>query len=139
MQFELMSSGSQAGRKPLGEGKGALSDEHKSYSVFDQEDRPASLKDVLDVAEKKKQICIERRLKFKKNEKQIVIRDLLDRVIGWVNRFKEVGGGDADLGSTVLPWSGIYVLLQVRILGLTTVMRVSDYCYLASYQRRANI
>jgi hypothetical protein len=94
-------------QKASAEGKGTLSDEHKSYSVFDQEDRPASLKDVLDVAEKKKQICIERRLKFKKNEKQIVIRDLLDRVIGWVNRFKEVGGGDADLGSTVLPWTGI--------------------------------
>ncbi|KAH8792814.1 hypothetical protein F5882DRAFT_376487 [Hyaloscypha sp. PMI_1271] len=85
-------------QKASAEGKGTLSDEHKSYSVFDQEDRPASLKDVLDVAEKKQQICIERRLKFKKNEKQIVIRDLLDRVIGWVNRFKEVGGGDADLG-----------------------------------------
>jgi hypothetical protein len=116
-----------------------LSDEYTSYSVFDQEDRPASLKDVLDVAEKKKQICIERRLKFKKNEKEIVIRDLLDRVIGWVNRFKEVGGGDADLGSAVLPWTGIYVLLQVRIFEPTTVMRVSDRCYLASYQRRANI
>jgi hypothetical protein len=107
-----------------------LSDEHKSYSIFGQEDRSASLKDVLDVAEKKKQICIERQLEFKKNEKEIVIRDLLDRVIGWVNRFK-VGGGDADLGNAVL--------LQVRIFELTTVMRVSDCCCLASYQRRANI
>jgi hypothetical protein len=76
MQFELMSSESQAGRNLWERAKGALSDEYKSYSVIDQEDRPASLKDVLDVAEKKKQICIERRLKFKKNEKEIVIRDL---------------------------------------------------------------
>jgi hypothetical protein len=71
MQFELMSSESQAGRNLWERAKGALSDEYKSYSVFDQEDRPASLKDVLDVAEKKKQICIKRRLKFKKKRRKL--------------------------------------------------------------------
>lgn len=94
-----------------------MSGEDKLWG-FPDPDSTFALKDVIDAIEEKKQICIEKRLKFKQPEKPwqvIIIRDYLDKLIRWVNVFREIEGGDADPGSAALPWTVTTYLLRVRI------------------------
>jgi hypothetical protein len=93
----------------------ALGDEDTCSIDFNRADKLAILNDVLKAVDEKKRICLEKRWKYKKNNKEIIIRDQLDKVVEWVNKFKEVGDSAAqyDPAHAVLPWAGVRFLLQV--------------------------
>jgi hypothetical protein len=82
-----------------------LDNEEKRYVDFDREDKLAILRDVLRAVDEKKRTCLENRLKYTKGNKEIIIRDQLEKVVEWVNKFKEVGDTAVqyDPGHAALP------------------------------------
>jgi hypothetical protein len=109
----------------------ALDDEDKRYVDFNQEGKLAILKDVLNAAEEKKRTCLEKRWKYKKGDKEIIIRDQLEKVVEWVNKFKEIGDNAVqyDPAHAALPWAGVRFFLQVRRLSWYFNFLKSDYPY----------
>ena len=77
-----------------------------------QSDIPQQL---ITVVEKKREECEEKRWKFKLNGRQIILRDVAEKVIIWLNKFKEIGdvAVNSDPVHAALPWAGIRFLLQV--------------------------
>ncbi|MCJ1269051.1 hypothetical protein MMC22_008939 [Lobaria immixta] len=76
------------------------------------------LQDVLEAVEKKKQLCLRKRWKYKKsNGEVIILRDLLEKVMVWVNKFKEVVDVaiQYDPVHAALPWAAVRFLLQLGI------------------------
>jgi hypothetical protein len=76
------------------------------------------LNEVLDIAEEKKKLCREKAWKYKKrNGKVIIIRDLLEKLVGWVKRFREVVdvAVSYDPGHAALPWAALRFLLTIAI------------------------
>ena len=95
----------------------ALEDKHKHNVDFQRTDKNAILADVLEEVQKKKQACIERRLKYKrKNGEFLVLYDVYEKMVKWVMKFKEVGdvAVQYDPGHAALPWAAIRFFLQVR-------------------------
>lgn len=94
-----------------------LSDEDRSIIHSHAADKKlAILGDVLAAVEKKRLVCMEKRWKYKKsNGEVLILRDLLDKVVAWVNNFKSVGdvAVQYDPGHAALPWAAIRFLLQV--------------------------
>jgi len=76
---------------------------------------------LISLVEKKRDECEEKRWKFKFNGRQIILRDVAEKVIVWINKFKEIGdiAVNFDPVHAALPWAGVRFLLQVRV--------VSDY------------
>jgi hypothetical protein len=73
----------------------------------------SDLKLETEVAQQK---CDEKRLGFKRrNGEKVILRDLLGKVVKWINLFKEVGdvAVSYDPGHAALPWALVRFLLQV--------------------------
>ncbi|KAI9654256.1 MAG: hypothetical protein M1829_000950 [Trizodia sp. TS-e1964] len=72
---------------------------------------------LLTTVEAKKQECINKRWKYKKGNREIIIRDQLEKIIVWVNKFKEVGdiAVQYDPGQAALPWACVRFILQATI------------------------
>jgi len=87
----------------------------KAYLV-ETTDTFNALQSVLQQAEKNKELCLRKRWKVKIHDKQIILRDVFDKIIGWVEKFRGVVdvAVQYDTGSASLPWAGIRFLLQVR-------------------------
>jgi len=92
-----------------------LSNDDKNGIDFDCTDKRVILDDVLRVVDVKKQLCLDKRWKYKKGDKEIIIRDQLEKVGFWVNKFKEVGDNamQYDPAHAALPWVGVRFILQV--------------------------
>jgi len=76
------------------------------------------LKDVLELAAEKKRICLQKGWKFKgRNGKVIVVREILDRTVTWVQKFKEVGdiAVSHDPIHAALPWAAVRFLLSAAV------------------------
>ena len=61
--------------------------------------------------------CEKKKLKFEIRGRQIILRDLADKAITWIDKFKEIGdvAVNFDPIHAALPWAGIRFLLQVRL------------------------
>jgi hypothetical protein len=71
---------------------------------------------VLRAADDKRQLCIRKQWKFTTpSGKVIVVRDLLEKVVGWINRYKAVGdvASQYDPVNASLPWAAFRFLLNV--------------------------
>lgn len=92
-----------------------LNKEDKENIDFNRNDKLAILDDVLATVVEKKQLCIEKQWKYKKGSREIVIRDQLEKLVVWVNKFKEVGdiAVQYDPGHASLPWAAVRLILQV--------------------------
>jgi hypothetical protein len=80
----------------------------------------ASLEELLGVIEQRRQLCLQRRWKFKRRNGEVVfVRDILERMVKSVNKFKEIGdvAVQYDPSHAALPWVGIRIVLQVSRLG----------------------
>ena len=71
---------------------------------------------LLEEAERKKKLCLQKRWKVSVGGKQIIIRDLFEKIIAWINEFKAIGdvASQFDPASAALPWAGVRFILQVR-------------------------
>lgn len=92
-----------------------LDEEDKANINFDTS-KLNILEDILAAAADKQRICLAKRLKYKKGDKEIIIRDKIEKIVGWVNKFKEFGDQivQYDPGHAALPWAAVRFFLQVR-------------------------
>jgi N-terminal domain of NWD NACHT-NTPase len=94
----------------------ALDEEENGDFKFEREGKLAILEDVLKAVDEKRKMRLQKRWKDKKGGKEIITRDKLDKVLEWVNMFKEAGdiAVQYDPAHAALPWAGVCFLLQVR-------------------------
>jgi hypothetical protein len=92
-----------------------LSDDDKKSLPFTDDDRRNYLERVLETTVKSRDACQEKGLEFKFGERTFVVRDLADKILSWVEKFKEIGdiAAQYDPGHAALPWAGVRLLLQV--------------------------
>lgn len=77
------------------------------------------LKNTLSFVEQQKEISLNKRLSCKgRHGEKIILRDVFEKLIRWIVKFKEVGdiAVQADGGAACLVWAGVRFLLQVRLL-----------------------
>lgn len=93
----------------------ALDEEDKANINFNTS-KLDILEDILAAAEEKQQMCLAKRWKYKKGNKEIIIRDQLEKIVAWVDKFKQIGDQivQYDPGHAALPWAGVRFFLQVR-------------------------
>ena len=96
----------------------ALDNQDKLGVDFERANKLAILEDVLKAVNEKKQACMKGRWKYRKGNKEIIIRDQLEKMVEWVNKFKEVGDTvmQYDPMHAALPWAGVRFFLQVGCL-----------------------
>ena len=95
----------------------ALKEKDKQSVDFQRTNKRAILEELLVEVQKKKQDCLTRRLKHKRsNGDSVHIYDVCEKIVKWVNTFKEVGDAAVqyDPGHAALPWAAIRFFLQVR-------------------------
>lgn len=95
-----------------------LDEDLRASLNFNRNQKHDVLAKTLKTAEAKKQICLHKRWKFKKGGKDVVVRDLLEKIIRWLDYFKAVGDAAVQYDPThaALPWAGVRFLLNVSIL-----------------------
>jgi hypothetical protein len=74
---------------------------------------------------------MQRRWKFKKsNGEDVILRDVLEKMAKWVNKFKELGDivAQTDPVYAALPWAGVRFLLQVSDLNPLLYSTVYHRC-----------
>lgn len=69
------------------------------------------------LAEKKRAECEKRGWKFEYKGQQVILRDVANKVIIWLDKFKAVGdvAVNYDPSHLALPWAGVRFILQVRL------------------------
>ena len=67
---------------------------------------------------KKRTECEDRRWKFELNGQQIILRDVAQKIIFWLDKFKQIGdvAVNFDPVHAALPWAGIRFLLEVGLM-----------------------
>lgn len=74
-------------------------------------------------------VCLQKRWTIKTRAgKRLIVRDVLDKVAFWLNKFKEVGDIAVQYDPThaSLPWAGVRALLQASINDLQTFTSVAE-------------
>ena len=73
----------------------------------------------LKAAEEKRQLTLKKRWRIKKSsgEDEIIVRDVVEKIIHWIRRFRDVGNQiiQYDPGHAALPWAAFRFLLQIAI------------------------
>lgn len=93
-----------------------LDDDLKASLDFKKSTKHNILAAVLKTAEEKKQLCLKKRWKFKKsNGEEVILRDVVEKIIVWLEKFKSIGDVAVPYDPThcSLPWAGVRFLLQV--------------------------
>lgn len=92
----------------------SLSTKQRSALGFDGEAYKLQ-NEVLDLVASKQRICAAKQWAFKVNGKTLILRDVADKLLRWVDRFKFVGdlASQFDPVHAALPWAGFRFLLQV--------------------------
>ena len=86
---------------------------------------------MLKEVETKRELAIRKRWKFKKpNGDVIVVRDVLEKIAKWINRFKETGDVviQYDPAHLALPWAAFRFLLQTSISEIEVFGALVDDC-----------
>ena len=92
-----------------------LSPKLKSCLIRAREEKADVLTALLREAELKKTLCLVKRWKVNLGGKTIVLRDLFDKIIAWVYKFKAIGDTAVqfDPAPATLAWAAVRFLLQV--------------------------
>ncbi|ERF76446.1 hypothetical protein EPUS_07326 [Endocarpon pusillum Z07020] len=100
---------------------------HEAFNSIPAEDRQAFhvnsanklgiLQEILAITNERRRLCLEKRWKYRRGDKEVIIRDKLEKVTTWIEKFKEVGtvAVQYDPVHTALPWAGVLFLLQIAI------------------------
>ena len=75
------------------------------------------LEAVLQATEKSRERCDQEKWSFKFGARVINLRDRADKILEWVDKFKQIGDTaiQYDPVHAALPWAGIRFLLQVFV------------------------
>ena len=100
------------------------------------------IEDVLIVVEEKRNVCMQKRWKYKKaNGDVLILRDIFEKIVTWVSKFKEVGDAAVqyDPSHAALPWAAVRFFLQVGTLPLRRFVAREDFCvYLLLFRSLGN-
>ena len=72
----------------------------------------------LGVAQEKKRICIQKRWKFTRpNGDIIILRDIVEKIIEWLEKFKTVGNQlmQYNVSHAAIPWAAVRFVLQIAV------------------------
>ncbi|GJC89215.1 hypothetical protein ColLi_12053 [Colletotrichum liriopes] len=96
-----------------------------------------ALQTILRIAEESRRQCVNKRWKVTMpNGEVVVLRDKMEKLIHWVDRFKQVGdvAVQYDPTAAALPWAGVRFILQAAVndvevfeataLGIETIARL---------------
>jgi hypothetical protein len=108
-------------------------DERQAVQNINSE-KPAQQTFVLDVEElvrltrKKQKECEEKSYKFNFQGKKIILRDVAEKIVSWLNKFKDFGdiAVNFDPVHASLPWAGVRFLLQV-LINLSRERNVTEF------------
>ncbi|MCJ1387016.1 hypothetical protein MMC17_010145 [Xylographa soralifera] len=104
-----------------------LDDDLKASLDFKNSTKRDFLEKTLKTVEEKRQLCLRKRWKFKRNGKEVVVRDILEKIIRWLDHFKAIGDVAAQYepAHAALPWAGVAVsdtqVSSTAVSGLETV------------------
>lgn len=87
----------------------------RAHLAPDTQDVSTAVDQVYGAALRKKQICEDKRWRWTFRNKDILLRDEAQKVLGWLDRFKSVGDVIANVDPVYigLPWAGFRILLEV--------------------------
>jgi hypothetical protein len=116
------SSSPQTGLQPVDLWQKALTtldDDLRASLDFKSSTKRDILEKTLKTAEEKRQLSLRKRWRFKRNGKEVVVRDVLEKIIKWLDYFKAIGDVAAqyDPAHAALPWAGVRFLLNVSASG----------------------
>ncbi|KAF2740308.1 hypothetical protein EJ04DRAFT_548375 [Polyplosphaeria fusca] len=95
-----------------------LSDNDKRNIDFNRPDKLNILVELHATAEKSRQRSVESRWKYtRKNGEVVIIRDVFEKIVRWIDMFKQVGDAAVqyDTAHASLPWAGVRFLLQIAV------------------------
>lgn len=108
----------------------SLSPEDKArLQPYRTEKDPRSIDETLRVLRDKQDLCMQKRWTLKiRGDRRIIIRDVLDKIAFWINKFKETGDVAVQYDPThaALPWAGVRFLLEVTTNDLQTFAAVAE-------------
>jgi hypothetical protein len=97
----------------------ALSAEDKKDLKFARADMRFQPSEIVEVVNHKKQECVDKQwvLYTNKAGEKVLVRDVLANVVGWMEKFKEVGdmAVQFDPGHATIPWAVVKMLLQAAV------------------------
>ncbi|KAL9633768.1 MAG: hypothetical protein Q9204_003260 [Flavoplaca sp. TL-2023a] len=91
-----------------------LDDDLRASLDFKNSTKRDILEKTLRIAQEKKQLSQRRRWKIKVKGEELVVRDVLEKIIRWLDHFKAIGdvAVQYDQAHAALPWAGVRFLLQ---------------------------
>lgn len=98
-----------------------LPDEHKHGIDFTNSEKIDILRDLREKAENSRNHFMASRWKYtRKSGETVIMRDLFEKLVRWIDMFKEIGDLAVQYDPThaALPWAGIRFVLQVSYIGL---------------------
>lgn len=96
-----------------------MSAEDRRNINFSRAEKLESLADLHALTEKLKRECVKKRWTYtRKSGETVILRDVFDKVIRWIDLFKQVGdvAVQYDPVHAALPWAGVRFVLQVRTI-----------------------
>lgn len=106
-----------------------LDEDTKNYLDYQNAVKRDVLAALLRTAQEKKSLCLRKRWKFKKsNGQEVVLRDVVEKIIIWLDKFKAVGdmAMQYDPAHASLAWAGVRFLLRVSLSSNTGFLGEND-------------
>jgi ankyrin repeat protein len=107
----------------------ALSEVDRVFLTSNINETSGNISDILGLVKERQSSSFEKRWKFKKPSGEVVIvRDLLEKIVQWLQKFKDVGDvvNQYTPGYAALPWVGVRVLLQVSTNDIETFGAIAE-------------
>lgn len=81
-------------------------------------DKLDALDHILEATKEKRDICRQKQWKYTWKGETIILRDVADKILAWVDKFKAIGDVAVNFDPThaALPWAGFRFLLRVSSL-----------------------
>ena len=94
--------------------------DRQQLRFHDGQDELSVLTDLQELTEKAKDQCVKKRWRIQKpgrNGETLVLRDILAKMVHWIDTFKQIGDivVQYDPGHAALPWAGVRFILQIAV------------------------
>lgn len=96
---------------------GLSEEDRKALNFGSLDDKLDIINNVVEAVAIKRKLCIDKQWKFTYKGEKIILRDVADKLLAWVEKFKLFGDiiVQYDPVHAALPWAGFRFLLQVGV------------------------
>jgi hypothetical protein len=100
--------------------------DRQAFPITDP-DKRVYLENLVDATRKSRDVCQHNRWRFTFRGEVIIIRDLADKILSWIDKFKAIGDiiVQYDPSHAALPWAGVRLLLQVSSQSYSEYLLIS--------------